>query len=342
MVGTNSKGSFRILVVIVLVTVEMVFFGLFAKSRAEESRLRNAVETTTVSELREAMSSRADSVMVYGRLNVDEKNGQQCVKPDGATKSTPCYVAMRVIDESYEPYTEYYDCGTKDNPQRCSRVRYRWETVNDVSNTPDTVEMNGVSLPYNMMKPNLEELSSSDLNIDHGWDGGGWTTRNNHSWGSYYDASDYRRTYYGVRSGVTGVTYLDFSNGSVASLRGFKRASSIEEARSKASNQGWCTFYIVMMVIIGGAILVALYSIIAPWYHYRNMMRGSFGTDGYRNRDDDDRGPDDYGLRHSTTGVGHTRHGSNSGYGNNDYGPSDDGNGDYGMMGPAGMVDSGF
>ena len=84
---------------------------------------------------------------------MDKMNNESCVKPEGASKYTPCYIAMSSTDEVYQPHEESYDCSEDDKHQQtCYRTVWSWDNVNYSYNRPRTVEINEVSLPYDLVQ----------------------------------------------------------------------------------------------------------------------------------------------------------------------------------------------
>lgn len=255
-----------IITVAVAALLECLLFMGYESTVDRERLINNAVEATSRSQLEQAMQRGEPAVLVYGEVNVDKANGESCVKPEGASKDTPCYVSMTSTDEAYTSHEERYDCGrpNDDSPRNCYRTVRSWEDVDWSNNRPKTVEIHGVSLPYYLVQDGESSLSVDEMRLEESsnWDSGRWKPNDSY----IYRGADWRRSYDGMYDGTLGAMVIDFSRdrNEPDMLVGFTRVSSLDAARRIGSQKGWKTFWIVLMAVVGIIGLVVAGCLAAP------------------------------------------------------------------------------
>lgn len=127
------------------------------------------------------------------------------------------------------------------------------------------MEINEVSLPYNLVIGAESSLSVREMRLDRldNWDSGHWN-RESSNW-YVYKGSNYRRSYRGLYDGTSGAMVLDFSKNknNPNAIVNFTQVSSIDAARKIGSQKGWKAFWVGLMVIAGIiGIAVAIYFIL--------------------------------------------------------------------------------
>lgn len=262
-----SKYIPAVIAITVTLILECLFFMGYNSTVDKEKLINNAVEATNYAQLDQAIKRGDNAVLVYGEVNVDKMNNESCVKPEGASKYTPCYIAMSSTDEVYQSHEESYDCSRNDEPRTCYRTVWSWDDVDYSYNRPRTVEINEVSLPYSLVIGAESSLSVREMRLDRldNWDSGHWN-RGSSDW-YVYKGSNYRRRYRGLYNGTSGAMVLDFSKNknNPDAIVDFTQVSSIDAARKIGSQKEWKMFWIVLMTIAGIiGIAVAIYYFILP------------------------------------------------------------------------------
>ncbi len=227
----------------------------------ERAKLYNtAIQASTTASFNYAVDSQQGNIITYGTFTTPNP----VTHPDVHNS----YFSITKVQQEYTQHTEYYECGTEENPQTCTRTYYTWDYDGQESNRADTLTLHERQYPADIFSiPYSRYLKCNDIKLECK---SGYVYEDN-DW--FASEGDIRWYYYVTDHTFSGSIIINTMYGKFAALDGNKitiQNTTIEEMIQDANDTTSINFFIIFLFIINLGICIILFKENVYETTYRN------------------------------------------------------------------------
>ena len=245
----------KTLLIICLFTI-LGALTLLIKNIAEEAQyteaklFNTAIHAQSTDAFNYAVDSQQGNILTYGTFTTPE--------PVTIPEVTGNYFRITKTEERYTQHTQYYECGTTENPRTCTRTYYTWDYRDYDNTTASTLTFHERNYPSNIFSiPYARRLTCENI-INHCKSGyqyednnSLWTFEGDLRW--YYTVTD--TTFSGSIFVNTTQGLFAPVNESLISIQN----QTVEDRIKQANNTTYITITIIALFIINLGICIVLF-----------------------------------------------------------------------------------
>lgn len=251
--STLSKTQ-KTLLIILLFTV-LGALTLLIKNATEEAQYKKAklYNTAIHAESAEAFNYAVDSqqgnVITYGTFTTPQ--------PVTHPEVIGSYFSISKIEETYTQHVEYYECGTEENPQTCTRYYYTWDYSGAEEVEADTLTFHERNYPASIFNIPYSRHLNCDTIV--GECQMGYKYADDSWWSSEGDIRYYYRVTDPTFSGTIFVNTYNAGFNPINESRISIRNDSVENIINRANSTTGTTALVIVLFLINIGICVFVY-----------------------------------------------------------------------------------
>jgi hypothetical protein len=254
--GTYSRltKTHKTLLIICLFTI-LGAITLLIQNVAEEARYNKAklyntaIHAQTSDSFNYAVDSQQGNILTYGTFTTVDPVTHQDLHNE--------YFSVNKIEEEYTQHIEYYECGTEESPQTCTRTYYTWDYNGSNKTTASKLSFHNreysaslFSIPYSRTL----NCDSIKLECKRGY------VYENNDW--FANEGDIRWYYRVTDTNFSGSIFIDTKYGNFKPVEGNLIAISpktVEQQIKNANSTTDITIFIIVLFIINLIICIVLF-----------------------------------------------------------------------------------
>lgn len=167
------------------------------------------------------------------------------------------YFEITKIKERYTRHIEYYECGTEEHPQTCSRTYYTWDYYSSETITAETIKFHDREYPSSIFYPPPSKTLTCAGILNN-------TCTNGHIYESdswWNNVGDIRYYFKVIEQNIYGTIFINASEGTpqpVDSNRITIKNKSIEEIIASANSTTGITVFVYVMLLLNTITMIIL------------------------------------------------------------------------------------